>query len=570
VHIAAVLLLGPWGAVVVAVAGVLVVDCLRASEFRRLAFNASTFALSSLAAGAAYLAAGGVPGALNLPADFVAIAAMAVAYLATNRLLIAIIVSLTSPVRLRHVVAEALRTEVASASAEISLGVAVAFFVFADAWQMVVLAPLVFAVYQAHIRLARLHSETAHAMETLANVVDERDPYTYQHSVRVADSVERLASRLEIPTAEAARLRWAARLHDLGKIAVDAATLRKRGPLSPEEKELIRRHPRLSARMLLRFQLATAVAQAVEYHHERYDGKGYYGLGGDEVPLAAHFLVVADSYDAMVSDRSYRRGLTREAALAEIEAGSGKQFHPLVAKAFVALERDDDPLSVLTAEEADRLRSVSLRTNRSRLLRRARLEELTVAGLVAAVAAAGVHRPLVALPGLLAALAGTFLVRSRDAARRRLAASLSEALSEPRDPEARFRSFVDRLAATAPVGWSGLVRWDDQRLAGVLEQQVSFGRPGAQLAHLTSWLVRERESAEGLVLADGREFGEDGIYGVAPLASEGTVAGFVVVAFNGPPASHVELALSDSLTALASLLAVAPPTTSLRLAAAGP
>ena len=316
VHVAAVLLLGPWGAVVVAAAGVLVVDCLRTSELRRLAFNASTFALSSLAAGTAYLAAGGVPGALDLPADFPAIAAMAFAYLATNRLLIGIIVSLTSPVRLRHVGAEALRTELASAAAEISLGVAVAFFVLADAWQIVVLGPLVFAVYQAHIRLARLHSETAHAMETFANVVDERDPYTYQHSMRVADSVERLALRLGMPSAEVVRLRWAARLHDLGKIAVDAATLRKPGSLNPDEWELMRRHPRLSARMLLRFRLARAVAQAVEYHHERYDGNGYYGLGGDEVPLAAHFLVVADSYDAMVSDRSYRRGLTRDDALA--------------------------------------------------------------------------------------------------------------------------------------------------------------------------------------------------------------------------------------------------------------
>lgn len=568
IHIAAIMLVGPWGAVLVAAVGVLVVDCLRGCEFRRVAFNTSAFALSALAAGGAYLLAGGVPGHLSLPADLLPIAAMALAYLATNRTLVAAIVSLTSANTFRQLVGEAFRAELASASAEVSLGVALAFFVLSDPWKIVVLGPLVFAVYQAHARLGTLHNETSRALETLANVVDERDPYTYRHSIRVAEYVERLAESLGLPAVEVMRLRWAGRLHDLGKISVEASTLRKQGQLEPEEWELMRRHPRLSARLLLRFRLASAAARAVEYHHERYDGNGYYGASGGEVPLASHFLIVADSYDAMVSDRPYRRGLDRDQALAEIEAGSGTQFHPAVAKAFVALERGQDPLTALTPEEATELRAVSLRLPRPRMLARARPEELAVAGVVTAFAAIGLHHPFAALPGLISAIAATVVTRRREVLRRRLAGALLQTLMEPRSAQGRFRSFVDRLAGATSLGWAGLVRWEDHALSGEFVQQVSLGQAGPQLARLTSWLVREREAAGGLLIARGQELGGTGIYIVAPIAAGGNVSGFVVLAFAGTFGSHVELALQDSLAELEQLLPVTPPQPRLLVATA--
>ncbi len=138
--------------------------------------------------------------------------------------------------------------------------------------------------------------------------------------------------------------------------------------------------------------LAVPEARAIEYHHERYDGMGYYGIAQNDVPLAAHFLIVADSYDAMISDRPYRRALPRERALGEIERGAGEQFHPVVAKAFVALQRGFDPLKMLTPEERELLRSTSMPSGRrGKWLRRVarRPVVLPVAALVAALTAAG-------------------------------------------------------------------------------------------------------------------------------------------------------------------------------------
>src|SRR2546430_2369373 len=188
---------------------------------------------------------------------------------------------------------------------------------------------------------------------------DARDPSTYRHSLRVAGYVDDLARGLRLPFSEIDRLRWAGRLHDLGKVAVDASLLRKRGGLDGAEWASMRRHPRLSARLLQRFEFVAAQAQAVELHHERMDGSGYYGIGGADLPLASHFLIVADSFDAMTTDRPYRPGLSPEAALVEIELNAGTQFHPAVAKAFVAVQRGLDPASVLSAAELREIRGAS-------------------------------------------------------------------------------------------------------------------------------------------------------------------------------------------------------------------
>src|SRR4029078_4948560 len=149
------------------------------------------------------------------------------------------------------------------------------------------------------------------------------------------------------------------RLHDLGKVAVDASVLRKRGGLDGAEWAAMRRHPRLSARLLQRFEFVAPQAHAVELHHERVDGHGYYGVGGGDLPLASHFLIVADSFDAMTTDRPYRKGLSHEDALLEIERNAGTQFHPAVAKAFCAVQRGVNPTTVLTPDELAEIRSAS-------------------------------------------------------------------------------------------------------------------------------------------------------------------------------------------------------------------
>src|SRR5438105_211059 len=194
---------------------------------------------------------------------------------------------------------------VASAG-EAGLGATLALLAIGHPWNVVVLVPIAIAVHQAQLRLKSLQRETLRALETFANIVDERDPTTYRHSLRVADYVDALARGLRLPFSDIDRLRWAGRLHDLGKVAVDASLLRKRGGLDGAEWAAMRRHPRLSARLLQRFEFVAPQARAVELHHERMDGSGYYGVRADELPLASHFLIGADSFDALPTDRPDR------------------------------------------------------------------------------------------------------------------------------------------------------------------------------------------------------------------------------------------------------------------------
>lgn len=557
IHLAAVMVLGPWQAALVAAGGVVVVDYLRGSPFVRVLFNASSFALATLAAGALYEAAGATPGAVSLPTGFGAIAAMAVAYVAVNRALVSAIVSLTSKIPLRQIVRDASRSDLASTAGEISLGVTLAFFIVSNAWQAIALGPLVLAVYQAHARLSAVKEETARALETFANVVDERDPYTYRHSARVADHVERLGEALGLAPADVARLRWAGRLHDLGKVAVDTAVLRKPGRLEEGEWETVRRHPRLSARLLLDFRFATAAVRAVEYHHERYDGSGYYGITAAATPLGAHLVAVADSYDAMVSDRPYRRGLSVEHALGEIERGTGTQFHPVAAKAFVALIRDEDPLAALDHGERALLRTLWRPRERARagrfVLVRGRPELLAIAGVAEILAAVTLGRPVFATLGGAVVAAGLLLAHRRDGRARGLAETLDAALdAEP--ASRRFREFAAPIAGAARVRWVGLVRWHQDLLSGSIGEELSLGGDTPSEDALTSWLLRDGERADGLVEGPVAELEGAGTYLAVPARRDGDTVGYVVVLFSAAPPRHVELALAAAAPRVARLL----------------
>ena len=570
IHLAAVMVVGPWQAALIAAGGVLVVDYLRGSELIRVLFNASSFALATLAAGMVYEAAGATPGALALPADFGAIAAMALVYVSVNRALVSVIVSLTSKIPLRQVLRQACASDLGSAAGEISLGVTLAFFILSDPWEVVVLAPLVLAVYLAHARLTAAKEETAHALETFANVVDERDPYTYRHSARVAGHVERLGEALGLAPEDVARLRWAGRLHDLGKVAVDAAVLRKPGRLDEREWETLRRHPRLSARLLIGFRFATAAVRAVEYHHERYDGRGYYGIAADATPLGAHFLTVADSYDAMVTDRPYRPALSVEHALEEIEKGVGTQFHPVPAKAFVALVRGDDPLAALDDGERALLRTLWRTRGRARsgrlvFVRKPAAELLAIVGVAGILGAATLGRPVFGAFGVAAVAAGVMLARRRDAEARRLAETLAAALeSEP--TSSRFAAFARPIERTARLRWIGVVRWHRDLLSGSLDDELSFadGDTPSEDA-LTSWLLRDAEEADGLVEGSAAELGGTETYLAAAVRRDGVTVGYVVAIFEARAPQHVQRALAAAAPQLARLLAEPE----LRLAAAG-
>lgn len=154
------------------------------------------------------------------------------------------------------------------------------------------------------------------------------------HVHRVADLAVSLGRTLDLEDADIARLGLVGVLHDVGKVHVDPAILSKPGPLDPVEQDHMRRHPELGFAMTVdRFD--RRVSEAILYHHERYDGAGYpFGLAGNEIPLLARIVLVADAFDAMVSHRSYQPALPAEAAADEINIYAGSQFDPTVVEAF--------------------------------------------------------------------------------------------------------------------------------------------------------------------------------------------------------------------------------------------
>jgi putative nucleotidyltransferase with HDIG domain len=184
----------------------------------------------------------------------------------------------------------------------------------------------------------RLRSQTRNAILKVADLIDARDAYTFGHSQRVAEYAEQLAQRLRMAPTQIELVREAARLHDVGKIRTEDRILHKDGPLTATEAEEMHRHCEEGYDFLKQLPEFWEGAELVRLHHERYDGQGYpRGLGGDALPLEASVIAVADAWDAMTSDRPYRKALGHDAACAELRRCRGTQWDPRIVDAFIDL-----------------------------------------------------------------------------------------------------------------------------------------------------------------------------------------------------------------------------------------
>lgn len=204
----------------------------------------------------------------------------------------------------------------------------------------VLLAEAVCAQVGAALHRAELAAEVeatvANTLGTLIDVLEAKDAYTAQHARDVVDLSERVAVRLGIEGRALRDVHYAAVLHDIGKIAVPTEILRKPGALTDEEFEQVKSHSDVGARLLERIPFTRSVAPLVRAIHERFDGGGYPdALAGEAIPIGARIVGACDAFDAMISDRPYRRGMGVAAAVSELERCAGSQFDPGVIKALL-------------------------------------------------------------------------------------------------------------------------------------------------------------------------------------------------------------------------------------------
>jgi putative nucleotidyltransferase with HDIG domain len=317
--------------------------CLRrnpASGIRRrapidLVFNTSMLMVAGAAAALVYraLAPGAAvgPELAELPA---AIAAAAVLY-AVNTGFVVGAVGLHNMRNPLEVWAETAAADFKQTAALYVAGYLLAVLSNGEPWLALVMMVPVAGIQLAIARSVQLMEQTIAAVESMADVVDRRDPYTFQHSQSVAEHAVRTARQLRLPDREVELIRLAARVHDLGKIAVPDEVLHKKGRLSDSEFELMKKHPETGVEILAKFPEYGRGRELVLAHHERLDGLGYpRGLVGSAIALGARVIAVADSWDAMTSNRPYRAALDPEIALAELLRGRGTQWDPAVVDAF--------------------------------------------------------------------------------------------------------------------------------------------------------------------------------------------------------------------------------------------
>lgn len=205
-------------------------------------------------------------------------------------------------------------------------------------WGLVLfLLPLIIArhSFQSYMNMREAFLDT---ITSLSLAIDAKDPYTKGHSSRVADYVTALGEELNLPADRIEFLHYIAMIHDVGKLAIPENILKKEAPLSPEEDSIMKKHSEEGAKIIKNVKYFAPGSDIIKYHHERWDGSGYPSqLKAEAIPQEARILSVADAFDAMTSDRPYRKAMKPQVALRELQKCSGAQFDPEIVNAFATI-----------------------------------------------------------------------------------------------------------------------------------------------------------------------------------------------------------------------------------------
>ena len=348
--LAAVVLLGPVGAALVGATSL--VSVRRGLSVKQRAFNASMFALSGYAAGEAYLALGGRTGLPQhgaFPWIIWPFTVAAVVHVFVNHSLLWVMLRLLHAHRTPTRGGLGLNMPLLFFS---DVGYATLGLLIAALWTVglrpvgpiLVLAPL-FVARWAMAQFAAQERAYAATMAALCQAVETKDFYTRGHSERVSRGAAMLAGEVGMRPERVDAIRYAGMLHDVGKLGVPTKVLQKNGPLTEEELAAIQLHPMRGLEILREIGFLDEALAGIMHHHERMDGRGYpLGLVGDEIPEFARVIAVADAFDSMTSNRSYRGARRVEEAVSELRRWAGSQFDPALVDAFVAaLEREGWP-----------------------------------------------------------------------------------------------------------------------------------------------------------------------------------------------------------------------------------
>jgi HD domain len=341
--LAAVVLLGPLGAMAVGATSVLSVR--RGLDLTQRVFNASMYGLSAYCAGQAYLALGGQvgpPGRHAFPGIIGPFAVAAVVHVVLNCGLLWGMLMLVPPAAVRQPGrAAGLHIPLLFSS---DLGYATLGLLIAALWSaglgafaaVLVLVPMFVARWAMGQFAAQERAYTA-TIAALCQAVETKDFYTRGHSERVARGSAMIAQEVGMRPSRVEAIRYAGMLHDVGKLGVPTTVLQKSGPLTEEEFAAIQLHPMRGLEIVRQIGFLDEALAGIMHHHERIDGLGYpMGLAGDEIPEFARVIAVADAFDAMTSNRSYRGARSIEEAVADLRKWSGTQFDPALVDAFVA------------------------------------------------------------------------------------------------------------------------------------------------------------------------------------------------------------------------------------------
>ncbi len=335
-----ILVYGPFVAMLITSLSLVIYESIKGkSPWYKTIFDSSQYALSTGLAGLVYRYSGGVIGFQNFFKFILPATLCAITYCLINLTLVALVISLYEGSRIGTVWRLNFKNNLPTYFSEAPLGLLMAIIYV----QVGILGislfflPLLLArrSFELYTKMRQMYLDTIRA---LAAAIDAKDPYTKGHSERVAQVAVALGRLMNLPENEIENLEYSALLHDIGKIGIDEAILSKDDGLTKEEFNKIKTHSALGAKIIEPVDFLKNSYKAIYHHHERFDGGGYPDkIKEKDIPLAARIISVADAYDAMGSDRPYRKKLNREQILKELKEQAGKQFDPEVVKVLISL-----------------------------------------------------------------------------------------------------------------------------------------------------------------------------------------------------------------------------------------